>query len=55
MNTDARPAYQDRIAYQAGLLGIFATLAGALLVGGHWLTQDAIALRLQEDLGYSLE
>jgi len=55
MNTDTRPAYQGHLGYQAGLLGGFATLAGALLVGGHLLTQDAIALRLQEDLSRSLE
>jgi electron transport complex protein RnfG len=55
MSTTASAGIQERLGYQAALLGGFATLAGALLMGGHLLTRDAIALRLQEDLSHSLE
>lgn len=55
MTTPKRPAYRQRIGYQAGLLGGIATLAAALLMSGDISTRDAIAARQQEDLQASLE
>ncbi len=54
MTTPTEPAYRKRVGYQAALLGGFATMAAALLVGGNIATQDAIAERQREDLLASL-
>lgn len=54
MTTPLVPSYRKRVGYQAGLLGMFATLAAALLVGGNVATHDAIEQRKAEDLQFSL-
>lgn len=54
MTTPVEPSYRKRVGYQAGLLGMFATLAAAMLVAGNVATHDAIEQRKAEDLQYSL-
>ncbi len=54
MTTVVEPSYRKRVGYQGGLLGMFATLAAALIVGGDIATHDAIEQRKAEDLQYSL-
>ena len=54
MSDKPRPAYQNRIVYQAILLGGFATLAAAFLVLGNLTTQGPIAERQAEDMRTSL-
>jgi H+/Na+-translocating ferredoxin:NAD+ oxidoreductase subunit G len=55
MSTSAALAdYRQRLAYQAGLLGLVATLAAGLLALGHLATRGPIAERQQEDLSRSL-
>lgn len=54
MTAVAEPSYRKRVGYQGGLLGMFATLAAALLVGGNVATHDAIEQRKAEDLQHSL-
>ncbi len=49
-----KPAYLQRVSYQAFLLGGIASLATVLLVLGNLGTFDAIQLRQQEDLQASL-
>jgi electron transport complex protein RnfG len=44
------PTYRERIGYQAGLLGGFATLAAAMLMIGDLATREVIAERQQDDL-----
>jgi Na+-translocating ferredoxin:NAD+ oxidoreductase subunit G len=46
--------FRQSLAYQALLLGGFATVAGVLLVVGNGLTADAIVQRQAEDLQASL-
>lgn len=48
------PAYKKHVGYQGVLLGIFATLAAAMLVAGNLSTSETIELRLAEDLQASL-
>lgn len=52
--SDKRPAFQNRIAYHATLLGGIATLAAALLVLGDITTRTEIADRMADDLRASL-
>jgi electron transport complex protein RnfG len=54
MSAAHEPGYRRRIGYQAALLGIFSTLAAALLILGHATTHEAIAARQAEDLKASL-
>jgi len=54
MTAVVEPSYRKRVGYQGGLLGMFATLAAALLVGGNVATYDAIEQRKAEDLQHSL-
>lgn len=54
MTTVKEPSYRRHVGYQAGLLGGFALMAGALLMIGHVSTRAAIAQRQQEDLVASL-
>mgnify|MGYP001820587286 FL=1 len=54
MTTVVEPSYRKRVGYQGGLLGMIATLAAALIVGGDIATHDAIEQRKAEDLQYSL-
>ncbi len=44
-----RPAYQNRVAYHATLLGGFALLVTSVLALGNIHTRDSIAKRLEED------
>ena len=46
----AMPVQKKTAAYHGMLLGIYATLATALLIGGEMYTRDTIALRKSEDL-----
>lgn len=48
--SNKRPAWFSSIPYQGILLGGFATLAAALLIGANQATHDNIQLRQQEDL-----
>jgi len=50
-----KPSYTQRPGFFAGILGMLAALAGTLLVMGYVGTEEAIGLRLQEDLRRSLE
>jgi Na+-translocating ferredoxin:NAD+ oxidoreductase subunit G len=52
--TAPRPDIRSTLAYQAGLLGVVATLAAALLAVGHLLTRDAIEAQQLEELRQSL-
>jgi Na+-translocating ferredoxin:NAD+ oxidoreductase subunit G len=52
--TAPRPALRSTLAYQAGLLGVVAAIAAALLTAGHLLTRDAIEARQLEALRNSL-
>lgn len=54
MTTPQPNKYRKWISYQALLLGIFSTLATALLVAGNLATRDAIRERQKEDLQASL-
>jgi len=55
MTSAAEPTpYRNRISYQAGLLGGFATLAAALLAVGDFSTRDSIAERRADDIRASL-
>ncbi len=54
MSTVAEPAYRQRIAYHATLLGGFATLAATLLLLGNLSTRAPIEKRLAEDMLASL-
>jgi electron transport complex protein RnfG len=54
MTSVAETGYRKRTLYQAGLLGGFAMIAAALLVGGNIATRDAIEQRKAEDLLASL-
>ncbi len=55
MSDVSEPSYRQRIGYQAGLLGGFATLAATLLVAGNLVTQGPIAENQRRDLIRSLE
>lgn len=55
MTAVKEPAYRKRVAYQAGVLGGFATMAAVLLLSGNILTKDVIKARRQEDLRQSLD
>jgi electron transport complex protein RnfG len=54
MTSVAETGYRKNTLYQAGLLGGFAMIAAALLVGGNIATRDAIEQRRAEDLLASL-
>ncbi len=52
--TESGNDWRDRIAYQAGLLGVFSLVAAALLSLGDQVTRGPIAERRAEDLKASL-
>ena len=54
MATPIEPSYRQRIAYQAMLLGGFATFAAVFLVSGNLATHEAIAERQRENMLASL-
>jgi electron transport complex protein RnfG len=54
MSEELKTPLRDRIGYQAGLLGGFASLAAVFLVSGNMLTTQPIAERQREDLLDSL-
>ncbi len=55
MKAVAEPSYRQRVGYQAGLLGGFATLAATLLVAGNMITKEPIAEQQRRELLNSLE
>jgi len=54
MSESKKPAFQNRVAYHATLLGGFATLSAALLIIGDLTTKAPIAARQEEDMRASL-
>jgi electron transport complex protein RnfG len=54
MSENQKPAFQNRVAYHATLLGGFATLSAALLIIGDLTTSAPIAARQEEDMRASL-
>lgn len=50
-----KPSYTQRPGFFAGILGMLSALAGTLLVMGYVGTEEAIALRMKEDLQRSLQ
>jgi len=54
MSEPKKPAFQNRVAYHATLLGGFATFSAALLIIGNLTTSAPIAARQEEDMRASL-
>ena len=54
MSEQKKPAFQNRVAYHATLLGGFATLSAALLIIGNLTTEGPIEERTAEDMRASL-